>query len=267
MILSLLVAGCYLLLLVGLWLLQDRIVFPGAGHGARVIEAAGVATISLDGPAGPFRVAEFVPEAPAAVLLFFVGNGEDLRSAGRRAAMFGRHGLAVVCPEYPGYGGSAGEPGVAAFHAIAERSVVYAAARARELGVPLVGGGISLGTFCAVRLAAQGQFERLLLAAPPTNMLDAAGARFWWLPLSLMLRHRFDNIESAGAVTCPAFVVHGEADSVVPIELGARLFAALGGEKEIEKEMVRVPGAGHNDLPLEPTTEVGARIGAFLRGR
>ncbi|MCA8948528.1 MAG: alpha/beta hydrolase [Planctomycetes bacterium] len=254
-------AGAWLLLTFALWLLQDRIVFPGAWRGHRPVDVSGVRTFELAGAAGPFRVAERAPERPRAVLLFFVGNGEDLASAARRAAGFARHGLLVIAPEYPGYGGSAGEPGVASLHDVALRTAEYAAGIATARGLPLVVGGISLGSFCAVRVAAEREVARLFLAAPPTNLVDAARARFWWLPIGLLLRHRFDSTAIAPQVQCPVLVVHGDADAIVPIALGERLAAAFANA-----EFVRVPAAGHNDLPLEPGNPVGDRIGRFLRG-
>jgi pimeloyl-ACP methyl ester carboxylesterase len=260
----LLVAVCaYTALTAALWLAQDSIVFPGAGYGPRTIDAVGVRSFTLDAPAGAFRVAEYVPEDPAAVLVFFVGNGEDLVSAGRRAQLFGSHGLAVVCPEYPGYGGSAGKPGVESFYAAARTTAEYAATLASKHGIPLVGGGISLGSFSATHIAQLGLVERLFLAAPPTSLLDVASARYWWLPLGLLLRHRFDNLEACQRIVCPVLVVHGEADRIVPIALGERVVAALPGPKEF----VRVAGVGHNDLPLDRAEPVGRRIGEFLRGQ
>ncbi|MCR9245471.1 MAG: alpha/beta hydrolase [bacterium] len=273
------VAASWLGLVVLLWLAQDALVFPGARHGVRPIQVAGVRHFTLQGAGGPFRVAESVPANPRAVLVFFVGNGEDLVSATWRAAGFARHGVAVVVPEYPGYGGSAGRPGVDALHECARVTALHAAALAGQHDVPLVAGGISLGTFCAAHVAAQSNavassssagtaaetapvVARLFLAAPPSTLAAAARSRFWFVPVGLFLRHRFDSLAVADDVRCPALVVHGEQDRIVPLELGEQLAGALAGPTEF----VRVPGVGHNDLPLLPDTALGQRIGRFLRG-
>lgn len=262
-ILLLLAVVGYTLILLLLWLGQDGMVFPGAGRWNRPVELAGVETVHLPGRDGTFRVAVAEPENPTAVLLFFVGNGEGLASAADRAAAFARAGIAVVSPEYPGYGGSAGSPGVAAFEAAAEAACLHARGLAQKHGLPLCVGGHSLGTFCAVHLAAAGKADRLLLLAPPTSMVDAAQAQFWWAPVSLLLRHCFDSLAVAGHVRCPVLVLHGEQDEVVPIALGKRLCAAFAGPTEF----VRVPGCGHNDLPRATEGSFGERIAAFVRGR
>lgn len=258
------VAAVYAVVVLFVWLQQDRLVFAGAGRGDRPLDAYGVRQVQLTGPAGrSFRAAECVPKDPQALVLFFVGNGEDLRSAGRQAEELAAHGVAVIAPEYPGYGRSEGSPSVDALLGTAEAAADHAEARARELGVPLVVGGSSLGTFCAVHLAAAGRATRLLLRAPPTTMADAAQNRYWWLPVRLLLRHRFDNLTPAARVHCPVLVVHGDADDIVPLALGERLRAAFAGPAEL----LVVPGAGHNDLSLGVHGPVGERIGTFLRGR
>lgn len=257
------VASGYALVLALLWWQQDRLVFPGAGQGERPIDVPGARVQELvrDGGA-KFRVVELVPERPVALALCFVGNGEDLRSGARHADELAAHGLAALAVEYPGYGGSEGAPGVAALLATAEAAARHADRRARELGVPLVIVGSSLGTFCAVHVAAAGLGERMLLRAPPTTLVAAAKARFWWLPVELLLRHQFDSLSRAAAVQCPVLVLHGDRDGIVPDRLGRQLCEAFAGQAQF----VIVPGAGHNNLPLGPGGALGARIGAFLRG-
>lgn len=259
----LLLSAAYALIVLLVWWQQDRLVFPGAGRGVRPIEAPGAQVGELVGHGGlAFRIVEVAAAEPRAVLLWFVGNGEDLRSAAWRAHELAAHGVTVLSAEYPGYGGSAGEPGVAAMLHNAEVVGAHAARRAQTLGVPLRLGGSSMGTFSAVHLAAKGVGDRVLLLAPPTTLVDAAGVGFWWLPVGLLLRHRFDNLAAAPRVAAPVLVVHGTDDTVVPDRLGRQLVAAFAGKTAF----VSVAGAGHNDLTLGRSGSVGAQVGAFLRG-
>jgi pimeloyl-ACP methyl ester carboxylesterase len=258
-----LLAGAYALIVLLVWWQQERLVFPGAGRGARPIDAPGAQVGELVGQGGrAFRIVEVAAAEPRAVLLWFVGNGEDLRSAAWRAHELAAHGVTVLSAEYPGYGGSAGDPGVAAILHNAEVVGRHAAQRAQALGVPLRLGGSSMGTFSAVHLAARGVGDRVLLLAPPTTLADAAGVGFWWLPVGALLRHRFDNLAAAPRVAMPALVVHGTDDTVVPDRLGRQLAAAFAGPTAF----VPVRGAGHNDLTLGRSGSVGAQVGAFLRG-
>ena len=262
-------AAVYAAVVVLVWLQQDRLVFAGAGHGDRTVAAYGARTfpltVALPGAPGgvlTVRAVECLPARPAAVLVHFVGNGETLSSAARRAEELAAYGVAVVSPEYPGYGLSPGQPGVESLLATADAAADYALRRAQELGVPFLVSGSSLGTFCAVHVAAAGKARRLLLRAPPTTMVEAAQARFWWLPVRLLLRHRFDSLSVAPQVSCPVLIVHGDRDDIVPLELGQRLRAAFAGPAEL----VVVPGAGHNDLSWNIHEPVGERCKAFLLG-
>lgn len=260
-------AVAYAAVLLLVWLQQDRLVFAGAGRGDRAVDAYGVRTFALSVtlPSGALtvRAVECIPERSAALLVHFVGNGEPLSSAARRAEELSAYGVAVVSPEYPGYGLSPGQPSVESLLATADAAAEYAERRAKELGVPLIVSGSSLGTFCAVHVAAAGKATRLLLRAPPTTMVEAAQARFWWLPVRLLLRHRFDSVSMAPQVHCPVLVVHGDRDEIVPLELGRRLCEAFAGPAEF----VVVPGAGHNDLSLNIHGPVGERVKAFLLAR
>lgn len=252
----------YLLLLLALWLQQDLMVFPGAGRGVRPLDVQGVSTRDLTGLGNePFRVVECVPHEPSAVVLHFVGNGEDLCSAARHAVAFAKYGVAVVSPEYPGYGGSRGRPGVASLLRAAEVTAQHAETLAKTLGVPLYVSGSSLGTFCAVHVAAQGRVQKCLLRAPALSIVAVAGARFWWVPVGMLLRHRFDNTTEAPRVTCPVLIVHGDADDVIPAAQGQRLRELFGGPAEV----LVVPGAGHNDLSVTADGPVAAQVAAFLR--
>jgi pimeloyl-ACP methyl ester carboxylesterase len=263
MVLLAALVGLYAAVVLLLWWQQDGLVFPGAGYGSRPVDAYGVRTFTLTRPGGQrFRVAEAGPARPSAVLLYFVGNGEDLYSAARSAAALAAHDVRVLSPEYPGYGASEGRPGVESIAEVADAAAAHAQALAVELSVPLLVGGSSLGTFSAVRLAAAGIGQRCLLRAPPRSLVAAAAERFWWLPVGLLLRHRFDNETVVPGVRCPLLIVHGDADSIVPLAHGRELAARSGGPTEL----LVVPGAGHNDLSLAPDGPVGARVGAFLRG-
>jgi len=254
----------YLALLLLLWWQQDAMVFPGAGRGDRPIDAAGVTTLELVRSGDlTFRAAEVRPARPIAVCAWFVGNGEDLRSAAWMAAELAAHGLWTVAAEYPGYGRSAGAPTVASLLATAEATAAHAEQLAARHGLPFVVGGSSIGSFPAVHVAAMGRASKLFLRAPPTTLVAAAKQSFPWLPVAWLLRHRFDNLTPAAKVRCPVWITHGVQDVVVPLRLGRELAAAFPGPVEF----CEVPGAGHNDLGLAPGTLAGRSLAAFLAVR
>lgn len=273
--LLLVLGGGYVAITALVWLKQDGMVFAGAGfpdRGVPLLPTPVVVRWLGDGGERT-RIATVTPRtAPIAVAVYFGGNGEDLYAAAFAAGELAEYGLETIAHEHPGYGASPGTPSVDSLLAAAERTADAAALRARELGVPLVVVGSSLGTFCAVHVAARGGaapadapravVDRLLLRAPPTTLAAAAKARFGFLPVDLLLRHRFDNATPAPRVRCPVLVLHGDRDGIVPQALGRELAALLPHGR-----FVGVPGAGHNNLPLSVQGQVAGELRAFFSAK
>ena len=273
--LLLVLGGGYAAITALVWLKQDGLVFAGAGFPDRGVPVLPTPVVVrwLGAGSERGRIVTVSPHtAPIAVAVYFGGNGEDLYAAAFTAGELAEYGLETIAHEHPGYGASPGTPSVASLLAAAERTADAAQARARELGVPLVVVGSSLGTFCAVHVAARrgvgpagtecAAVDRLVLRAPPTTMVAAAKARFGFLPVDLLLRHRFDNATPAPRVTCPVLVLHGDRDGIVPQALGRELAALLPHGR-----FVGVPGAGHNDLHLSGIGQVAAELRAFVSAK
>lgn len=262
--LLLLIAVGYLALCTLVFFVQDAILFParGVGRGAALADVPGVQVewiVRADG--GRSRAAVTEAPTPTAVMVWFCGNGEDLRSGVMWARVWREYGLSAVVAEYPGYGDSEGEPSEASVRATADAAVARAAAMATSAGVPLIAGGASLGSFGAVHVAASGRAARLLLLAPFTSVRDVAAARFWFLPVGLLLRHPFDNLARAREVTVPTLVLHGDQDAVIAAGFGERLATAL------RARYVVAGGCGHNDLPVGRSGRFGDLLHGFFAGR
>lgn len=262
------VVALYLLVAVSLYLLQDKLVFPGAGsaQGATPNRLAGTSLLRMRVPSISVDVSYSWTDAPndvapEGVLLWFLGNGEDLRSGVFQAQAWRAYGLAVLVAEYPGYGTSTGEPSATAFMASAEVFATEAAKRANELGVSLFVGGASMGAFSAVHIASRpgSPVRKMILSAPATTLHAAAKARFGWLPIDLLLRHEFDNIGKASAVKCATLILHGSRDSVIPQSHGRELASRIGPSAQF----VDAKGYDHM-LPLERTGAFGDEIAGFL---
>jgi fermentation-respiration switch protein FrsA (DUF1100 family) len=104
------------------------------------------------------------------------------------------------------------------------------------------------------------QIAALVLEAPYTNVTAMAAAQFPFLPVSLMLKDRYDSLSRIAQVHAPILILQGERDQVVPPALGRELFAAAPEPKEFWSS----PDAGHDDL-----FDVGAdqAVLDFLRRR
>lgn len=253
----------YVALCTVLYLMQDRLLFPAAGVGKGrelpLVPGVRLDWLKLDDSVS-VRVAVAEHARPRAWMVFFCGNGEDLRSGMYRAELWRAYGNSAVVAEYPGYGDSGGAPTEESLQRVARAAAELARAGAARDGVPLLVAGASLGSYPAVQLAADGIGEKLLLLAPFTSARDVAVSRYWFLPVRWLMRHPLDNLARAAEVGVPVLVVHGDLDGVVPVESGQALATAL------RARFVLAPGCGHNDLPLEPHGPFGAELRRFMHG-
>jgi pimeloyl-ACP methyl ester carboxylesterase len=196
------------------------------------------------------------PEAGCTVVHFH-GNAQQLADLDRLAASLHAGGLGFFAVEYPGYGLAAGAPSEASIDEAAVTAVRYLH---DVLHVPVdrtVLEGWSLGTGVAAELASRQLGSELILIAPFTS-ITAMGARmFPNHPVSLLVRDPFDTASKAPRIGLPTLIVHGSADSVIPVAEGEHL-----GRLFPNVTTVIEPGADHDVLMRESAL---ARVIAFAR--
>lgn len=190
------------------------------------------------------------PKDGKPVVLFFHGNGEVLAW---RVPFFRdviSDGTGLVALSYRGYGGSTGQP--------TERNLLNDGMMAYEFAASLyaperiVPWGYSLGTGVAVVVAANRPVGKLILEAPYTSIVELAASKFPFLPVRWLMLDHYRSDQRIVSVKAPVLILHGEKDSVVPVELGRRLFA-LASEP---KRFVAFPQGTHVDLDAQGATAV-----------
>ncbi len=147
--------------------------------------------------------------------------------------------------EYPGYGSRTGVP--------SEKSLVSAAVEAIDAlrttsANPLWVLGESLGTGVASAAAAQrpDAVDALILVTPFDSLVGAAQSLYPWLPVSGLVRHRFDSVENLAAFRNPVALVIAGDDRTTPPKLGHRLAESI----DAPSRTWVIGGAGHNDTDL-----------------
>ena len=60
-------------------------------------------------------------------------------------------------------------------------------------------------------------------------MGDAGQRLYPFLPVKLLLKHRFLSIEKIPAIKCPTILAHGRRDTLVPFSMCGELAKAAGG--------------------------------------
>ena len=109
-----------------------------------------------------------------------------------------------------------------------------------ESDIVLMGRSLSGGV--AVDLAARDGARGLVLASTFTSLPEVGGQHFRWLPTGLMMTQRLDSLAKIPHYNGPLLQTHGDADRVIPYELGRKLFEAAAGPKRF----ITVADGGHN---------------------
>ena len=91
--------------------------------------------------------------------------------------------------------------------------------------------GESLGTGIATEIAQNNNFAGVILETPFTSMVDAAKKFYPYIPVKLLLRDKYENIKKIKNIKSPILVMHGEADQIVPFEMGQKIFQEANNPK------------------------------------
>jgi fermentation-respiration switch protein FrsA (DUF1100 family) len=200
-------------------------------------------------------------EDPRAVLLFLHGNAGNITHRDDRLLAMRRLRFSTLIFDYRGYGRSEGSPSEKGVLADARAARAWLASRAAVNEQDIVLWGESLGGAVAVDLAAKEGARGLILESTFTSLPDIAAHHYRWLPVRWLMRSRLDSLSLIGRYHGPLLWCHGEADEIVPLANGLRLFAAANEPKEA----VRFPGGFHNGPPHpEDRPEFRAALVRFL---
>ena len=183
------------------------------------------------------------PDAP--VVLYLHGARWNLTGSVTRIDRWRRLGFAVLAVDYRGFGKSTDVAPTERFaYEDAEAAWDYIARIAPGRSRYIV--GHSLGGAIATELARRRpDGSGLVLEATFTSVSDMVSQSPWgFLPVGLILTQKFDTLAKLPEVKMPVLITHGTRDSIVPFEMGERLYAAARSPKRF----IKVEGAGHHNL-------------------
>lgn len=181
-------------------------------------------------------------------ILFFHGNGEVVSDYDEISLLYAHAGLNLAVSDYRGYGRSTGSPTYTAMMADAH---IMKAAMLAELDTQGWNRGRyvmgrSLGALSALELAATDAdgLRGVIMESGASGLLGWAryvspGEEAEWKALAEAQRERLATIR------LPLLTIHGAQDELIPVERALEAHEAAGSAI---KELLVVPGAGHNDL-------------------
>lgn len=183
---------------------------------------------SLDG----WLVPADTKRASRGLVIFFHGNAGNIAHRLDYLRMFHDLGLATLIVDYRGYGKSSGSPSEEGTYRDADAAWLHAT---QALGFPanrILLFGESLGGGVATQLATRQHPAALVLASTFTSVPDMGADLYPLLPIRLLARIRYDNLDRLDQVACPLLVIHSRNDDIIPYKHGQQLFAAARPPKQ-----------------------------------
>ena len=179
-------------------------------------------------------------------VLYFHGNGGHIGLRPKIQERFLDLGWGLLMLEYRGYGNNPGTPSVDGLQKDALAAAQFLQNKfGRDAKIHIY--GESIGGAIAVQMLKHHPelpVKSLIIYAPFTKLSDVARLHYPWVPVGLLLKSELNTIDSIADVHVPLFIMHGENDTLVPPDMGRRVYANANQPKEIWIE----PDADHFDL-------------------
>ena len=178
------------------------------------------------------------------VILYLHGNSNNISTREPYMVDYLKNGYGVFLLEYRGFGENKGKPTEEGLYNDARSAVAFL--KSQNIAPKnIVVLGESLGTAVAVQMATEYDFKGVILQSPFTSMVDVGTNKYPIIPVNLLLTDKFKSIDKIDKIKSPILFIHGDKDTLIPVDHMEKLFVKAKSEK-IKKIY---EGAGHNDLP------------------
>jgi len=262
------VAAIYLAIMVLMMFFEEKLIFFPSRYPAGdwqpprlIFEDAEFTTedgVALHGWYCPVEA----PRRPD-VLLFSHGNAGNITHRTDEVQLWQKHlGVSVLLYDYRGYGRSQGSPNEAGIYADGRAAYRWLVEQKQIAPRNIVLRGESIGCAVSLKLGLEVPHRALILQSPFTSAVEVGERSFPWLPVRWIMRNRFDNVAKIREYRGPVLIQHGEFDSIIPFEMGRRLFEHANEPKRFQA----VRDADHNDMPFTGGAAFFHEIGEFLDG-
>jgi hypothetical protein len=175
------------------------------------------------------------------LIIYFGGNAEEVSWLISEAQRF--KGWAVCLMNYRGYGLSEGSPGEKELYSDALAIYDYCVKRSDIDNQRIVVTGRSIGTGVATYLAQNRAVRGAILICPFDSLVSVGKKHYPFLPVSLLLKHRFDSASRAPTIKTPLLALIAANDEIIPRESSQRLIEQWGGPHS-----VKIIEGSHNTL-------------------
>ena len=163
-------------------------------------------------------------------LIFFHGNAGNLNNRIYKINELYNLDINILLVSWRGFSGNKGKPTEKGLYEDAKSTILWV----KKQGVNLediILYGESLGTGVATQMAFDFNVAGLILESPYTSMIDAGKLYYPYLPVSFLLKDRYETSKKIDKINIPILIMHGKQDDLVPIEMSYSLFDKIKGKK------------------------------------
>ncbi|MBI4244980.1 MAG: alpha/beta hydrolase [Planctomycetes bacterium] len=255
------IACLYLLILVVLILFQNKLIFLNETLDSSWKAPQSIEEVFFGADDGVKLYGLYSrPEGSKHVLLFFHGNAGNISHRTDLMQEFLSRKIGVFLIDYRGYGKSEGKPSEQGFYKDAAAAYEYLVKDEKLRPDEIVIFGKSLGAAVAVDLAVNVRCAGVIIQSAFTSIVDMAKQIYPFVPVSLLVRTKFDNLSRIKLVTAPKLFIHSRSDEVVQFEQGERLF----NEAVEPKRFYIIQNALHNNAYIVAGEEYFSAVTLFL---
>jgi len=227
--LLILITAIYAGLAVFLFFFQSRLIYFPTREIIATPDQIGLSyeSVSFKAPDGVKLSGWFIPaDSPRGVVIFCHGNAGNISHRLESVEIFHRLRLSTLIFDYRGYGASEGNPSEEGSYLDAKGAWNYLIEHKGLAPSDIILFGRSLGGAVAAWLARQYTPKTLIIESAFTSVPDLAGELYFYLPVKLLCRYKYNTLAAVKEVRCPVLIVHSQEDKVVPFSHGSRLFKA-----------------------------------------
>ncbi|MGN6436372.1 MAG: alpha/beta hydrolase [Agriterribacter sp.] len=243
------IIGSLLVLLLVIYLVQDRFIFKPEKLPAdfKFIYDAPFEELFFDiEPGVRINGLHFYVKEPLGLILYLHGNTRSIKGWAKYARDFYRYQYDVVLIDYRGFGKSTGKRSEQSL--LNDVQFVYTQLAAKYQEHHIIVYGRSIGSGFATRVAADNKPRYLILDAPYYNFRKVVERFLPFIPVKYVLRYHLRTDKWIRRVNCHTYILHGTKDRLIPIRHSEKL-QQLNPHKIT---LIRIAGGGHNNLPSFP---------------
>ena len=156
-------------------------------------------------------------------LLFLHGNAGSLENRIHKINHFKDMNINFIIISWRGFSGNNGNPSEKGLYEDANAAVRWLKSNGIEEKNIIIYGE-SLGTAIAIEVAQNKNFAGIILESPFTSMTSLGKKKYPILPVSLLLKDKYQSDIKIRNINSPILIMHGKVDNVVPFAMGKKIY-------------------------------------------